>query len=54
MVFGYANGTDSTIDISKFLFKKEFVLDNNFFWFLFKNLTIENNISDIIHLEKLI
>ena len=44
MVFGYANGTDSTVDISKFIFKENFELDNNFFLFLFQNLTIENNI----------
>ncbi len=45
MIFGYANGTDSTIDISQFLFKEDYNnIDNNFFWFLFQNLTIENNI----------
>ena len=44
MIFGYANGTDSTIDISKFLFKKNNEGDNNFFDFLYKNLTIENDI----------
>ena len=43
MAFGYANGTDSTIDISKFIFKDNNEGDNNLF-FLFNNLTIENNI----------
>ena len=44
MVFGYANGTDTIIDISKFLFKDNNRLENNFFTFLYKNFTIENNI----------
>ena len=44
MAFGYANGTDSIIDISKFLFKDKYDNSNNFFAFLFKNLTLENNI----------
>ena len=44
MIFGYGNGTDCNIDISKFLFKDEYNKDNNFFWFLFQNLTMENNI----------
>ena len=44
MIFGYANGTDSTIDISQFLFKEEFTEENNFFWFLYNNLTIQNDI----------
>ena len=42
MIFGYANGTDCNIDISKFLFKDEYNKENNFFWFLFQNLTMEN------------
>ena len=44
MVFGYVNGTDSTIDISKVIFKEEYNIKNNFFNYLFKNLSIENNI----------
>ena len=43
MVFGYANGTDTIIDISKFLFKDNNRIENNFFTFLYKNFTIENN-----------
>ena len=44
MIFGYANGTDCNIDISKLIFKEEYNKENNFFFFLFQNLTIENNI----------
>ena len=40
MNFGYANGNDSTIDISKFLFKEGYTEDNNFFWFLYNNFKI--------------
>ena len=44
MIFGYANGTDSTIDISKYFYNGNSDYNNKFFWFLLKNLTIENNI----------
>ena len=44
MAFGYTNGTDNIIDISKFLFKEKYDDSNNFFMFLFKNLRLENNI----------
>ena len=45
MIFGYANGTDSVVDISKFIFKENNDdEDNNFFMLLFKKLKIENNI----------
>ena len=37
MIFGYANGTDSVVDISKFIFKENFEEDNNFFGFYLKN-----------------
>ena len=50
MIFGYPNGTDSTIDISDFIFNSEEndihpETLNNFYEFLFENYTIENNIS---------
>ena len=44
MIFGYANGTDSIIDISKYFYNDNPDYKNKFFWFLYKNLTIENNI----------
>ena len=43
MVLGYSNGTDTTINISKFIFKENHRIENNFFTFLYKNFTIENN-----------
>ena len=51
IIFGYPNGTDSTINISDFLFdgdENDIQLDNinNFYDFLFKNYTIENNIFE--------
>ena len=51
MIFGYPNGTDSTINISDFIFNgdiNDIQLDNinNFYDFLFKNYTIENNIFE--------
>ena len=52
MIFGYANGTDSTIDISYFLNNigdnQNNQNNNIFFEFLYKNLTIENNIFGYI------
>ena len=48
MIFGYANGTDTIINIDEFLFKdnNNNRIGNNFFTFLYKNLTIENNIFE--------
>ena len=50
MIFGYPNGTDSTIDISYFIFDNvdnniDQILSNDFYTFLFHNYTIENNIG---------
>ena len=44
MIFGYASGTDTIIDISKFFYNENTNSNNEFFLFLLKNLTIENNI----------
>ena len=46
MIFGYPNGTDSTVDISDFIFVNEESDANpsSFYEFLIKNYTIENNI----------
>ena len=46
MIFGYANGTDSTIDISYYLFDSENYgkINKSFFDILYENFTIENNI----------
>ena len=46
MIFGYANGTDSIIDISIFLEKNKNYTQENFYEFLYKNYTIENNIFE--------
>ena len=48
MIFGYANGTDTIINIAEFLFKdnNNNRIRNNFFTFLYKNFTIENNIFE--------
>ena len=47
MIFGYPNGTDSTIDISDFLFDDvgNPSPSNDFYDFLITNCTIENNIG---------
>ena len=47
MIFAYPNGTDSTIDISDFLNDNEVnpSYPNEFYNFLIKNYTIENNIG---------
>ena len=44
MIFGYANGTDSIIDINELLSMQSNELNFNFFNYLYKNYTIENNI----------
>ena len=50
MIFGYPNGTDSTIDISNYLFDNEEddinSFSNDFYIFLFQNYTIENNLYE--------
>ena len=51
MAFGYANGTDLTIDITKFLNKEGPEEKINFIDFLFQNLKIENNIFGYIPLS---
>ena len=53
MVFGYANGTDSIIDITKFLNKDAYESKENFIHFLYNNLTIENNIFRYIPLAEI-
>ena len=53
MVFGYANGTDSIIDITKFLNKDAYDSKENFIHFLYNNLTIENNIFRYIPLAEI-
>ena len=44
MIFGYAEGIDKTIDLSKFIYNKDLGPNINFFDFLLKNFTLENNI----------
>ena len=46
MIFGYANGTDSIIDISMYLENNENYTQVNFYEFLYNNYTIENNIFE--------
>ena len=58
MIFGYPNGTDSTIDISDFLFNDEenyglLENENKFYEFLSKNYTIENNYIDYKSVNKI-
>ena len=54
MIFGYANGTDSTIDISKILINNNNENDSfSLFKFLYQNLTIENNIFGYVPEEKI-
>ena len=56
MIFGYPNGTDSTIDISKFIFDGELnniQPNNNFFDILFDNYKIGNNIFDYLEIPKI-
>jgi len=49
MILSYANGTDSTTDVSYFLKDNEnYQNDKSFFDFLYQNLTIENNIFGYI------
>jgi hypothetical protein len=49
MIIGYANGTDSTIDISSFFSNSDnYDVSINFTSFLFENLTIDNNIFGYI------
>ena len=55
MMFGYAIGTDSIIDISIYLEKYNNNQQNNDFYdFLKSNLTIENNIFDYISANKIL
>ena len=44
MAFGYGNGTDDTIDITRFLNKERLDGEDSFIYYLYKNLKIENNI----------
>ena len=49
MIIGYANGTDSTIDISSYFSDSDnHDVNINFTSFLFENLTIDNNIFGYI------
>ena len=49
MIFGYANGTDRTIDISDFfIYKENDESYPNFCEILYENFTIENNIYDYV------
>ena len=49
MILGYAEGTDSCIDISKFFYNQDSKL--NIFEFLYKNFTIKNNIFNYYPLK---
>ena len=51
MAFGYANGTDITIDITRFLNKEAHEEKDDFIVFLYKNFKIENNIFGYIPLS---
>ena len=56
MIFGYPNGTDSTINIEIFLNDIENSdpeISCNFYEFLNENLTIENNIFGYIQVDKI-
>jgi hypothetical protein len=56
MIFGYPNGTDSTINIEIFLNdieNSEPEISYNFYDFLNENLTIENNIFGYIQVDKI-
>ena len=44
MIFGFANGTDKTIDISSFFMDNNEIIENNLISELTKNITIDNNI----------
>ena len=44
MAFGYGNGTDDTINITKFLNKEKLDVEDSFIYYLYKNFKIENNI----------
>ena len=48
MIFGYANGTDSIIDTSELFYNKDSNTNIKLFWYLYKNLSIENNIFGYI------
>ena len=55
MIFGYANGTDNTIDISPYLMDTgEYKDTNNLVKDLLKNMTIDNNIFGYIPINKII
>jgi hypothetical protein len=55
MIFGYANGTDNTIDISPYLMDTgEYNNVNNLVTALLKNMTIDNNIFGYIPINKII
>ena len=51
MAFGYFNGTDNLIDITKFLNKKAHEIKDSFIYFLYDNLKVENNIFGYIPLS---
>ena len=54
MIIGYANGTDSTIDISSYFSDSgNYDVNINFSSFLFENLTIDNNIFGYIPDDKI-
>ena len=53
MIFGYANGTDSTIDISPYFMDDNENNDNNIVTDLIKNISIDNNIFGYAPLEKI-
>ena len=53
MAFGYFNGTDNEIDITKYLNKKALDVKDSFIYFLYDNLKIENNIFGYVPLSAL-
>ena len=55
MIFGFANGTDFTIDISPHLMDTgEYTAGNDLVTRLLKNMTIDNNIFGYVPIEKII
>ena len=53
MIFGYANGTDSTIDISPYFMEDNENNTNNIVTDLIKNISIDNNIFGYMPLKKI-
>ena len=54
MIFGFANGTDHTIDISPYLMDTgSYDSSNNLYDYLMTTMTIDNNIFDYERIEKI-